>query len=79
VKNSPKIFYSYVRSNQKNVVSVGESEDDKEAAQFLCDQFQQVFTNHGYSNLFNLIPDSSEDLSAMELFPVDCVYKKTAC
>jgi len=40
MKNSPKMFYSYVQSNQKNVVSVGKvcnadgkiSEDDKEAA-----------------------------------------------
>jgi len=83
MKNSPKMFYSYVQSNQKNFVSVEKvcnadgkiSEDDKEVAQFLCDQFQQVFKDHGYSNLFNLIPDSSKELSAIELFPIDCVYK----
>ena len=84
MKNSPKLFYSYVRSKQKNAVSVCKvnsangkiSENDKETAQVLCEQFQQVYADHGHSDLVNIVSDSSDELSASELFTESTVYKK---
>ena len=47
------MFYSYVRSKQKNPETVSKvssaegkiSENDREAAQFLSDQFQKVYAD----------------------------------
>lgn len=84
MKNSPKMFYSYVRSKQKNVVTVSRvcttdgklSENDEETAQILSDQFQKVFAVHRNVDPVNLATDSPEELSASELFTVNSVYKK---
>ena len=78
------MLYSYVRSKQKNVVSVSKvcdtngklSENDKETAQILCDQFQEVFTSHERSNLVNRVSESSDELSASQLFTESIVFKK---
>jgi len=83
MKSSPKMSHSYVRSKQKNVVSVSKvrdtngklSENDKETAQILCNQFQQVSTNHGSLDLVNLVSESSDELSASQLFAESIVYK----
>ena len=45
-------------------------------AQILCEQFQRVYADHGHSDLLNLVSDSSDDLSASELFTESTVYKK---
>ena len=76
--------YSYVRSKQKNAVSVTTvrntegrlSSNDTETSQILCDQFQQVYAKQEYVDLFNLVPNSTDDLSAEDLFTEDIVYKK---
>jgi len=68
----------------KDVVSVSKvydtngklSESDKETAQILCDQFQQVFTTREHSNLVNLVSESSHELSVAQLFTESIVYKK---
>jgi len=84
MKRSPKMFYSYVRSKQRNAVSVTTvrntegrlSSNDTETSQILCDQFQQVYANQEYVDFFNLVPNSADDLSAEDLFTEDIVYKK---
>jgi len=52
------------------------SESDKETAQILCEQFQQVYAEHGHPDLVKLVSDSFDDLSASELFTDSDVYKK---
>ena len=71
MKNSPKMFHSYVRSMQKNPETVSKvssaegkiSENDRESAQFLSDQFQKVYADHGYTDLVNLVSSPLEELS----------------
>jgi len=48
----------------------------KETAQILCYQFQQVFANHGHSDLVNLVSESSDNLSVLQLFAGSTVHKK---
>ena len=60
MKRSPKMFYSYIRSKQRNAVYVTTvrntagrlSSNDTETSQILCDQFQQVYANQDYVDLF---------------------------
>jgi len=83
MKRSPKMFYSYVRSKQYavTVTTVRNTEgrlysNDTKTSQTLCDQFQQVYANQEYVDLFNLVPNSADDLSAEDLFTEDIVYKQ---
>jgi len=85
MKNSPKMFYSYVRSKQKNPETVSKvsstdgkiSQNDRETAQFLSDQFRKVYADHGHTDLVNLVSSPlEEELSASELFAEHVVHKK---
>ena len=81
MKNSPKMFYSYVRSKQKNPetvskVSSAEGKISENDAQFLSDQFRKVYADHGYTDLVNLVSSPLEELSASELFAEHVVHKK---
>ena len=55
------------------------SENDKETAQILCDQFQQVFANHDYSDLVNLVTESTSDLSPRICLPKMLFIKDCVC
>ena len=81
------MFYKYVRSKQRNAVTVKSVKDkdgilsqtDEEAADILCKQFQQVFVDHGFVDLMKLVPPCSplsEELSTDELVTEDVVYRK---
>jgi len=83
MKSSPKCFTVMFEAS-KIVVSVSRvrdtnvklSENDKETAQILCNQFERVFTNHRSSDLVDLVSESSDKLSALQLFTESIVYKK---
>jgi len=53
MKNSPKMFNSYVRSKQKNPETLSKvssaegkiSDNDRETAQFLSNQFRKVYAD----------------------------------
>ena len=52
------------------------SENDRETAQFLSDQFRKVYAD-GYTDLVNLVSSPlEEELSASELFAEHVVHKK---
>jgi len=87
MKSCPRMFYKYVRSKQRNTVTVKSlkkadgniSQNDKESADVLCQKFQEVFTDHGITNLKSLMSacnTPNNGLSAHDLFTEDVVYKK---
>jgi len=84
MKNCLKTFYSYVRSKQKNPETVSKvssaedkiSENDRETAQFLSNQFRKVYADHGYTDLVNLVSSLLEELNASELFAEHMVHKQ---
>ena len=41
------------------------SENDRETAQFLSDQFRKVYADHGYTDLVNLVSSPLEELECV--------------
>ena len=75
MKKSPKRFYSYVLSKQRNLVTVTRvhdvnrslSSDDKDTARILCDQFQRVFVNDGEHDLLRIVSECTATTSQLAI------------